>query len=85
VRKRRSKNETSCILCVQTSKKVQKTAKKLNEADWKKYLKNGIWMGETGGAYNSGRNTITNRFMSAFWYLDWLGILANEGHKGKLQ
>ena len=20
--------------------------------------------------------------MSAFWYLDWLGILANRGHKG---
>ena len=33
----------------------------------------GLWMGETGGASNSGRNTVTNRFMSAFWYLDWLG------------
>ena len=39
-------------------------------------------MGETGGAYNSGRNTVTNRFMSAFWYLDWMGILAERGHKG---
>ena len=33
----------------------------------------GLWMGETGGASHSGRNTVTNRFMSAFWYLDWLG------------
>ena len=26
----------------------------------------GLWMGETGGASNSGRNTVTNRFMSAY-------------------
>ncbi|CBY32990.1 unnamed protein product [Oikopleura dioica] len=41
----------------------------------------GVWMGETGGAYNSGRNTITNRFMSAFWYIDWMGVMAESGHK----
>ena len=36
-------------------------------------LKMGLWMGETGGVSHSGRDTVTNRFMSAFWYLDWLG------------
>jgi len=62
--------------------KVDKTAESLNSEKWAGSLGKGIWMGETGGAYNSGRNTVTNRFMSAFWYLDWLGILANRGHKG---
>ena len=33
-------------------------------------------MGETGGAYGSGKNEVTNRFISAFWYLDWLGTFA---------
>ncbi|CAG5080627.1 Oidioi.mRNA.OKI2018_I69.PAR.g9666.t1.cds [Oikopleura dioica] len=41
----------------------------------------GVWMGETGGAYNSGRNTVTNRFMSAFWYVDWMAVMAESGHK----
>ena len=43
-------------------------------------LRMGLWLGETGGAFNSGRNTVTNRFMSAFWYLDWLGTLSKYGH-----
>jgi len=60
--------------------KVNAQAQSLNSAPWTKNLPDGIWMGETGGAYNSGRNTVTNRFMSAFWYVDWLGILANQGH-----
>ena len=41
-----------------------------------------IWMGETGGAWGSGRNEVTNRFMSAFWYLDWLGTFARLGYGG---
>ena len=47
-------------------------------------LPNGIqvWMGETGGAWGSGRNEVTNRFMSAFWYLDWLGTFARLGYGG---
>ena len=48
---------------------------------WSKDKPFPVWMGETGGAYNSGRNTVTNRFMSAFWYLDWMGILSAAGHK----
>ena len=56
--------------------KVAHTASEIQHADWNSLLPKGIWMGETGGAYNSGRNTVTNRFMSAFWYLDWLGTLS---------
>lgn len=61
--------------------KIDKTGQAIQKEEWTKDLPAGVWMGETGGAYNSGRNTVTNRFMSAFWYMDWLGILANRGHK----
>lgn len=32
------------------------------------------WVGEAGGAYNSGRNGVTNAFVFSFWYLDQLGM-----------
>ncbi|KAI3677331.1 hypothetical protein L1987_86956 [Smallanthus sonchifolius] len=32
------------------------------------------WVGEAGGAYNSGRNLVTNAFVFGFWYLDQLGM-----------
>ena len=59
--------------------KVIKVATELQQ--WSADKSFPLWMGETGGAYNSGRNTVTNRFMSAFWYLDWMGILSAHGHK----
>ncbi|KAL7093415.1 hypothetical protein ACP275_11G040000 [Erythranthe tilingii] len=31
------------------------------------------WVGEAGGAYNSGRDGVTNTFVFSFWYLDQLG------------
>ncbi|KAG5048872.1 hypothetical protein JHK85_009975 [Glycine max] len=33
-----------------------------------------VWVGEAGGAYNSGGNHVSNRFLNSFWYLDQLGI-----------
>jgi len=39
------------------------------------------WMGESGGAYNSGCNASTNAYMSGFWYLNALGGLALRGHE----
>lgn len=39
-----------------------------------------IWMGEAGGAYNSGRFGFSDTFHSSFWFLDSLGILAARGH-----
>ncbi|KAL6985241.1 heparanase [Sarracenia purpurea var. burkii] len=35
------------------------------------------WVGEAGGAYNSGRNHVTNAFVFSFWYLDQLGMAAS--------
>uniref|UniRef100_A0A7N0T141 Heparanase-like protein 3 n=2 Tax=Kalanchoe fedtschenkoi TaxID=63787 RepID=A0A7N0T141_KALFE len=34
------------------------------------------WVGESGGAYNSGRNRVSNTFVYSFWYLDQLGMSA---------
>lgn len=32
------------------------------------------WVGEAGGAYNSGQHLVTNAFVFSFWYLDQLGM-----------
>jgi heparanase 1 len=40
-----------------------------------------IWIGESGGAYNSGRHGVTNAFNSPFWYLDQMAIFAAGGLK----
>ena len=32
-----------------------------------------IWIGEAGGAYNSGRPGVTDSFTSSFWFLDGFG------------
>lgn len=42
--------------------------------------KSSIWLGEAGGAYNSGRDNVTNSFNSGFWFLDQMGIFAANGH-----
>lgn len=34
------------------------------------------WVGESGGAYNSGARGISNAFVNSFWYLDQLGMAA---------
>ncbi|KAK9079506.1 hypothetical protein SSX86_001178 [Deinandra increscens subsp. villosa] len=39
------------------------------------------WVGEAGGAYNSGRNQVTNAFVFSFWYLDQLGMAASYDTK----
>lgn len=35
------------------------------------------WVGEAGGAYNSGHNGVTNAFVFSFWYLDQLGMASS--------
>ncbi|KAL0903389.1 hypothetical protein M5K25_027765 [Dendrobium thyrsiflorum] len=32
------------------------------------------WVGEAGGAYNSGQHLVTDAFVFSFWYLDQLGM-----------
>ncbi|KAM0932069.1 putative glycosidase [Dioscorea sansibarensis] len=39
------------------------------------------WVGEAGGAYNSGRNLVTNSFVFSFWYLDQLGMASKYDTK----
>ncbi|KAG0470287.1 hypothetical protein HPP92_016987 [Vanilla planifolia] len=39
------------------------------------------WIGEAGGAYNSGHNLVTNSFVSSFWYLDQLALSAKYNTK----
>lgn len=39
------------------------------------------WVGEAGGAYNSGRNLVTNAFVFSFWYLDQLAMSASYDTK----
>eukprot|EP00257_Ricinus_communis_P003418 XP_002515478.2 heparanase-like protein 3 [Ricinus communis] len=39
------------------------------------------WVGEAGGAYNSGHNLVTNAFVFSFWYLDQLGMASSFNTK----
>ncbi|KAH9308306.1 hypothetical protein KI387_036217, partial [Taxus chinensis] len=39
------------------------------------------WVGESGGAYNSGHNLVTNAFVFSFWYLDQLGMASKFNTK----
>ncbi|KAJ4816412.1 Heparanase-like protein 3 [Rhynchospora pubera] len=49
-------------------------------------IKNGgtpavAWVGEAGGAYNSGRHLVSDSFIFSFWYLDQLGMSAKYDTK----
>ncbi|WOL20306.1 heparanase-like protein 3 [Canna indica] len=39
------------------------------------------WVGEAGGAYNSGHHLVTDSFVFSFWYLDQLGMSARYDTK----
>ncbi|KAL4184371.1 hypothetical protein AMTRI_Chr10g225300 [Amborella trichopoda] len=39
------------------------------------------WVGEAGGAYNSGGPNVSNAFIDSFWYLDQLGMTSSYNHK----
>ncbi|KAK6945859.1 Glycoside hydrolase, family 79 [Dillenia turbinata] len=39
------------------------------------------WVGEAGGAYNSGGKDISHTFVNGFWYLDQLGMTSTFDHK----
>ncbi|KAL0451831.1 UNVERIFIED_CONTAM: Heparanase-like protein 3 [Sesamum latifolium] len=41
---------------------------------WSSGTSAAAWVGESGGAYNSGRDRVTNAFVFSFWYLDQLGL-----------
>ncbi|KAL1364098.1 hypothetical protein HN51_012263 [Arachis hypogaea] len=39
------------------------------------------WVGESGGAYNSGHHLVSDAFVYSFWYLDQLGMSATYDTK----
>ncbi|KAL8550254.1 hypothetical protein ACS0TY_008902 [Phlomoides rotata] len=39
------------------------------------------WVGEAGGAYNSGGKYVSHSFVDGFWYLDQLGMTSAFNHK----
>ncbi|CAH9119824.1 unnamed protein product [Cuscuta europaea] len=39
------------------------------------------WVGESGGAYNSGGKDVSHYFADGFWYLDQLGMTSTFNHK----
>ncbi|KAI3440586.1 uncharacterized protein J3R85_003352 [Psidium guajava] len=39
------------------------------------------WVGESGGAYNSGGQHVSDTFVNSFWYLDQLGMAAKYSTK----
>ncbi|KAI4328518.1 hypothetical protein L6164_020866 [Bauhinia variegata] len=41
----------------------------------------GPWVGESGGAYNSGGKDVSHTFANGFWYLDQLGMSSTFNHK----
>ncbi|CAA2998228.1 heparanase 2 [Olea europaea subsp. europaea] len=41
----------------------------------------GAWVGEAGGAYNSGGKYVSHTFVDGFWYLDQLGMTSTFNHK----
>ncbi|KAK4479814.1 hypothetical protein RD792_015352 [Penstemon davidsonii] len=41
----------------------------------------GAWVGEAGGAYNSGGKDVSHTFANGFWYLDQLGMTSTFDHK----
>uniref|UniRef100_A0A7N1A6R8 Heparanase-like protein 2 n=1 Tax=Kalanchoe fedtschenkoi TaxID=63787 RepID=A0A7N1A6R8_KALFE len=41
----------------------------------------GAWVGESGGAYNSGGRDVSHTFANSFWYLDQLGMKSTFDHK----
>jgi len=44
-----------------------------------------MWIGEVAAAWHSGRENVTNGFVSSFWYADSLAILARHNHTGELK
>ncbi|CAN4124568.1 unnamed protein product [Withania somnifera] len=58
----------------QTFKNVEKSANLFSPSS-------GPWVGEAGGAYNSGGKTTSHTFVNGFWYLDQLGMSSTFNHK----
>ncbi|KAG5051500.1 hypothetical protein JHK87_003698 [Glycine soja] len=60
---------------------VAQTFKDVSDAVKEFEPSSGPWVGESGGAYNSGGKDVSNTFVNGFWYLDQLGMTSTFNHK----
>ncbi|KAF9619047.1 hypothetical protein IFM89_004405 [Coptis chinensis] len=60
--------------------KIKQTYKDV-ETTLKSFPWTSAWIGEAGGAYNSGGKTVSHSFLNSFWYLDQLGMTSTFNHK----
>ncbi|WJX39044.1 heparanase [Trifolium repens] len=60
---------------------IAQTYKDVSEAVRKFIPWAGAWVGESGGAYNSGGKDVSHTFVNGFWYLDQLGMTSTLDHK----
>ncbi|XVE85775.1 hypothetical protein DITRI_Ditri17bG0118100 [Diplodiscus trichospermus] len=58
----------------QTFKDVSYTVNRF--APW-----SGVWVSESGGAYNSGGKHVSHTFANGYWFVDQLGMTATYNHK----
>ncbi|KAJ9677509.1 hypothetical protein PVL29_022483 [Vitis rotundifolia] len=67
-------NLVSKILNPHYLSRVEETFKSLDKTlqTWGPWAS--AWVGESGGAYNSGGQLVSNTFVNSFWYLDQLGM-----------
>ncbi|KAK7330314.1 hypothetical protein VNO77_24504 [Canavalia gladiata] len=69
------------ILDPERLSKVESTFSNLSETIQKYGPWSSAWVGEAGGAFNSGGRYVSNTFVNSFWYLDQLGIASRYNTK----
>ncbi|CAL0330605.1 unnamed protein product [Lupinus luteus] len=74
-------NLESKILDPERLSKVKTIFSNLSESIQKYGPWTSAWVGEAGGAYNSGGRNVSNTFVDSFWYLDQLGIASRFNTK----
>lgn len=69
------------ILDPQHLSKVSTTFSNLTDVINKNGPWSSAWVGESGGAYNSGGPNVSNTYINSFWYLDQLGMASKHHTK----
>ncbi|KAG5153612.1 hypothetical protein AAZX31_05G022400 [Glycine max] len=69
------------ILDPECLSKVESIFSNLSETIQKYGPWSSAWVGEAGGAFNSGGRSVSNTFVNSFWYLDQLGIASRYNTK----
>lgn len=74
-------NLVSKILDPSYLSKISDTFSKLKETIQSHGPWSSAWVGECGGAFNSGGRNVSNSFVNSFWYLDQMGMAATYDTK----